>query len=302
MKSLPLNALRAMAAVKASGGVRAAARRLGVSHSAVSRHLRELEGWLGVTLFEPGGKRQLEFTPQGDILAQDTITAFQKLERATDRIRETRSPNTVSISCRPSVAVRWLLPIVAHFEAHHPNIGLSIITNHDPETLVEQGADLSVYMGQTPKRGLSAEVLMDDTLYPVIQRQAWEAAGKPEHNDCFQHWTLLHDRDPMATWASWFERFPCKGISMATGPRFTSSDLVLRAAAQGLGIALARGRLIGDDLERGILVRPFNELEAPLPSSYWIVRDSGKPIRQVETTVINWLFREAQSGHSISGV
>src|SRR6266436_2607885 len=52
MDRLPLNALRAFALVLERGGVRAAARELEISHSAVSRHLKELERWLGVTLLE----------------------------------------------------------------------------------------------------------------------------------------------------------------------------------------------------------------------------------------------------------
>ena len=50
MKDLPLNALRAFALVYAHGGVRAAARELGIAHSSVSRHLGELDRWLGVPL------------------------------------------------------------------------------------------------------------------------------------------------------------------------------------------------------------------------------------------------------------
>ncbi len=58
MKELPLNALRTFALTITSGGVRAAARELGVSHSAVSRHLGELEKWLGRRLFERTAGRQ----------------------------------------------------------------------------------------------------------------------------------------------------------------------------------------------------------------------------------------------------
>jgi LysR family glycine cleavage system transcriptional activator len=66
MNELPLNALRAFAMVYAHGGVRAAARELGMAHSSVSRHLGELDRWLGVPLLRTAaGRGQLVFTPQG---------------------------------------------------------------------------------------------------------------------------------------------------------------------------------------------------------------------------------------------
>ena len=76
MRDLPLNALRAFACVLETGGVRPAARELRITHSAVSRHLRELEAWLDVPIIEAGGgRRPLALTPQGLELARHASTA-----------------------------------------------------------------------------------------------------------------------------------------------------------------------------------------------------------------------------------
>ncbi len=293
MKSLPLNALRALAAVKLKGGVRPAARELGVSHSAVSRHLRELEAWLGAPLFEKGGARTLNFTGQGEMLAKAAASNLQSLQRATERVREITSPNTVSIACAPSVAARWLLPRLADFEATHASITISVIANAGLGSLADQNADLGIRMGQGPWRGLESEPLMDDALFPVVQARSWEDAGRPDGEACLTKWPLLHDRDPSASWASWFELCPVEGAAVAAGPRFTSSDLVLRAALQGLGIALARARLAEDDLLNGLLARPFGEVEVNLNDAYWIVREGRRPMRQVERMVVDWLKLKA---------
>jgi LysR family transcriptional regulator, glycine cleavage system transcriptional activator len=77
------------------------------------------------------------------------------------------------------------------------------------------------------------------------------------------------------------------------GPRLTSTDLVLRAAAQGQGVALARHLLALDDLEAGLLYRPIPDLTVHLDDAYSIVRPRPAPARPAVDAVIAWLKREA---------
>src|SRR5688500_10858940 len=117
---LPLNSLRAFAMVYAQGGVRAAARELGIAHSSVSRHLAELEDWLGVSVTNEGaGRGGISFTPQGEMLAKATESGFRDIERAVASLREARSPRSVTISATPSFATRWLLPRLPRLEHSH---------------------------------------------------------------------------------------------------------------------------------------------------------------------------------------
>ena len=113
---------------------------------------------------------------------------------------------------------------------------------------------------------------MDDALYPVMGRDFWADAGRPDSPDCLTDLRLVHDRDPNASWAAWRAAHGPAGLNVRSGPRFASSDLVLRAAAQGLGVALARDRLAAEDLAAGALIRPFGGRQIDLPEAYWIVR------------------------------
>lgn len=76
------------------------------------------------------------------------------------------------------------------------------------------------------------------------------------------------------------------------GPRYTSCDLVRRAALQGQGVALARHRLAADDVASGSLLRPFAQLEVPLGTAYWIARAPPQP-RAAVSAVIDWLRWQA---------
>lgn len=107
MNELPLNALRAFALTVGSSGVRAAARELGVSHSAVSRRLHELEKWLGRELFErTTGRQGLVATPQARQLAVAVTKAMRDMDIATQEVRERRSRHAVTIGTAPSLASR----------------------------------------------------------------------------------------------------------------------------------------------------------------------------------------------------
>jgi LysR family glycine cleavage system transcriptional activator len=76
------------------------------------------------------------------------------------------------------------------------------------------------------------------------------------------------------------------------GARLASSDLVLRAALQGQGVALARHRLAADDLAAGLLVRPFGPRRVALGPQYWVVRPRTTRERPAVATVIAWLERQ----------
>jgi len=82
--------------------------------------------------------------------------------------------------------------------------------------------------------------------------------------------------------------------SRAAPPRFASSDLLLRAAAQGLGVALARHRLAQQELASGALVRPFETRAIDLGVAYWIVRPRGSTPREAVKILAAWLRREAE--------
>ena len=180
MNELPLNALRAFAMVYAHGGVRAAARELGMAHSSVSRHLGELDRWLGVPLLRTAaGRGALVFTPQGEALGRATLAGLREIEQAVASLRETRPAHAVTLSASPSFAIRWLLPRLPALEKAHPKIELSVQVEQRLDALDDGRIDLAIRMGQGPWPALHAEPLMDDALYPVMSPALWQASGRP---------------------------------------------------------------------------------------------------------------------------
>ncbi len=295
MKDLPLNALRAFATVFAHGGVRAAARELGTAHSSVSRHLRELEDFLGVTLVSPGGgRRPLAFSPQGEELARAILRGLEEVQQAVTSLQEARSHGSVSIGTASSFAVRWLLPKLPRFETSHPHVEVSVVVDSGRGGLrAGGGLDLVIAMGPGPYRDVDCRPLANDALFPVMSPAFWEKSGRPCEPSDLARLRLLHDRDPHASWAIWKRAHGPENLDVRKGPRFTSTDLVLRAAALGQGVALARRQLAADDLESGLLHRPIPDLTVDLGHAYWILRPRYAPARPAVDAVIAWLEREA---------
>ena len=293
MNELPLNALRAFALVYAHGGVRAAARELGMAHSSVSRHLGELSRWLGVPLLHTSaGRGALVFTPQGEALGRATLAGLQAIGQAVAGLREIRPAHAVILSTSPSFAIRWLLPRLPQLEKAHPKIELSVLVDQKLDALDDGRIDLALRMGRGPWPGLHGEVLMDDALYPVMSPALWQASGRPSTPRQLAGLRLLLDRDPQAAWELWRQLHGPAKLALQGGARYASSDLVLRAALLGQGVALARHRLVADDVAAGSVVRPFGELSVPLGPSYWIVRPAVPP-RPAVVAVIDWLRWQA---------
>lgn len=291
---MPLNALRAFALVYRHRGVRAAARELGMAHSSVSRHLGELDRWLGVPLLHAGaGRAGLVFTPQGEALGQAVCAGLDGIERAVALLREARPAHAVALSTTPSFAIRWLLPRLPAFEKAHPKIELSVLVDQKLEGFTDGRVDLAVRMGRGAWAGLHCEPLMDDALYPVMSPAYWQDHGRPSRPAQLAGLRLLHDRDPQAAWELWRRAHGPTGLPLQGGARYASSDLVLRAAQQGQGVALARHRLVAEEIATGTLLRPFGALDVPLGPAYWIVRaDGGRP-RPALAAVIDWLRWQA---------
>jgi LysR family transcriptional regulator, glycine cleavage system transcriptional activator len=292
---LPLNSLRVFATVYAEGGIRRAARKLGIAHSSVSRHLTELDAWLGVTLINDyGGRRGISFTPPGEALGRAMLASLREIERAVASLRESKSARSVTISAAPSFAARWLLPRLPRLEQSNPHLEVSVVVDQRIEDLEAGRIDLAVRMGRGPWPDVRCEALMDDMLYPVMSPALFEASGRPSQPADLLGMRLLHDRDPHASWQAWKQAHGPDLLDVLAGPRFTSSDLVLRAAMQGQGVALARHRLAFDEVASGALVRPIKGVGVALGPAYWIVLPQHGRVRAGTLAVIDWFKRQAQ--------
>lgn len=291
MDDVPLNAMRALAAVLTCGGVRPAARALDTSPSAIHRHLRELERRVGAHLLERDG-RSIQFTPAGERLARIAGSAIAQMKAGVDAAREDRQGSHVTIATTDSFARLWLVPRLSLLKRALPTLQVSLRLGQTSTRLAED-ADLAIRMGDGHGPGERSEPLMTDRIAPVATPDVARAlrTGAPATlASRVVSQTLLHDRDAQAGWARWAQGLGLASPRLKAGGRFPSSDLVLEAARHGLGVAMGRLRLAAPGLEAGVLTA-LDELAVDIGPAYWLVCPI-TPRRQV-ALVADWLRAEA---------
>jgi DNA-binding transcriptional LysR family regulator len=264
-----------------------AAEELHLTASAVSHHVRKLEARLGVTLFQRQA-RGVSLTAEGRRLADASSNALADLEGTLRTLRANRDEvPRVRITTLHSLSVSWLLPRLPRFIARHPDIALGFETDSTLSRFDDGGPDIGLRHGPGQWPGLTAHPLMDESLFPV-------AAPTLPGVD-----TLRTPADILAMplvadlarqgWPDWFRAAGVHGVRLDERYRFVDSTGAMLAAAAGLGVALARDRIVRPWLAAGTLVR----LPGPvLPArwGYYVVHPSHRQLRGPVQSFVRWLL------------
>jgi len=299
--SLPLNALRAFAAVYATGGIRSAARLLSISHSSISRYIQLLEATVGVKLIVRNSSiNRITFSDAGEALGRRASKCFQDLGLAVDTIGEVHPQNSVLVATTPSFGKLWLLPRLKHFRAIYPWIEVSIFADSSlTDPAAEQESDVSIRSGGG-KSFDGYEPLMSETLIPVASPEYARSLGAIFDMSSLKSANLLHDRNPQASWGLWASEFKLDFLDTRKGQRFSSPDLLLSAASAGLGVALGQERLALPSIQDGSLERLFKPHSIILHASYWVMKKRDASSRIAVRLFTEWLQEEAKQTFSLS--
>jgi DNA-binding transcriptional LysR family regulator len=268
----PLETLRAFDAAARTGSFSAAAERLNVTHGAISRQVAKLENWLGLKLFERRA-RGVELTPDGQRLFHRTSEAFALIADNTDRWREQQGPAVVRLATIPSICALWLIPRLTVLENGDPKLRITLHVDIRQNDLEQEGIDLSVRCGRGVIPGRVSVRLFEEKLFPIASPELAVAIGKGNAERLLAH-PLIHDSDA-GGWRAWLG---AQGIDYRPRPkdrRFEDYNLVLDAAAHGLGIALARPPLALGMIENGRLA-VVDERTVLNPVAYWLDRPEGR--------------------------
>ncbi|MGN6582386.1 MAG: LysR substrate-binding domain-containing protein [Rhizobiaceae bacterium] len=268
----PLETLRAFDAAARMGSFSSAAERLNVTHGAISRQVAKLENWLGLKLFERGA-RGVELTLEGQRLFHRTNEAFALIADNTDRWREQRGPAVVRLATIPSICALWLIPRLTALEKGEPKLRITLHVDIRQNDLEEEGIDLSIRCGRGVIPGRVSVRLFEENLFPVASPALAEAIGKGNAERLLAH-PLIHDSDASG-WRAWLGAQRVDYRPRSQDRRFEDYNLVLDAAAHGLGTALARPPLALGMVESGRLA-VVDERTALNPVAYWLDRPEGR--------------------------
>jgi LysR family glycine cleavage system transcriptional activator len=260
-----LNALKAFEAAARHVSFSRAADELCVTQGAVSHQVKALEGELGIKLFNRERQR-LIITDAGRDYLSVVRDALDRIAMGTERLVQRQSSGMLTVSTSPDFAAKWLVHRLGHFAEAHPKIDLRVSATMHHIDFAREDVDLAVRHGDGDWPGLHVTRLCSEQLFAVCSPAIGARLKRPK--DVLKL-PLLHldDRGP---WTAWFEAAGIANSDVLHGLVLNRASMLIDAAIDGQGIALARTTLAAWDLIHKRLVRPFR-VSLPLTKSYWIV-------------------------------
>lgn len=309
----PLNSLRAFEAAARHLSFKLAGEELAVTPTAISHQIRSLEDALGFPLFHRL-TRAIELTAKGRAMLPKVREGLDAFAAAIETTRGNEEGGRLHVSSPPTFLSRWLIRHLPGFAARHPEIQLHMaaslgmidlpdgttgaVTEALPENRErEDEAEVFVRFGRGSYPGCQVERLFSPVYAAVCSPRLLFGTQPLKVPADLAHQVLLHDDTipelmVRPTWAEWLALAGVSGVDSDAGMHFSDSGLVLSAAIDGVGVALASTPLIEAEVAAGRLVVLF-DIVIRRPQSYFLVTPDAVAGRPVVRAFREWLLEEA---------
>jgi LysR family glycine cleavage system transcriptional activator len=285
----PLNALKAFEAAARHESFTRAAEELCVTQGAVSHQVKALELELAIKLFNRERQR-LIITEAGRDYLVVVRDALDRIAVGTERLLQRQSGGILTVSTSPDFAAKWLVHRLGHFAEAHAGIDLRVSATMHHVDFAREDVDMAVRHGDGNWSGLDAVQLSAEQLFAICSPKLFSGRRLAKPTDILK-FPLIH-LDSRADWTKWLRVAGIGDENIRHGPVLNRASMVIDAAINGQGIALARTTLAAWDLINGRLVRPFTEA-LRLSKTYWIVCPKVTSNLPKIVTFRDWLLAEA---------
>ena len=268
MRRLPsLAAIEAFVQVARLGSIKAAAEELSLSSPALSRRIQTLESFVGRPLFERG-HQSIRLNEEGEDLMALVTQPIEALANAIETMTSRDHVVRLRLGVPSLFASQRLIPHLPHLRKVHPKLHIDLDTAAHALTRLGDGLDCAIALAGTLDPALYGVRIYRDNIYTVGARrlvQGPHAITRPEQ---LREMTVMIHRDLEDTFDVWREAVGQPDLEPAAIDYYDSGQLMLEAAAQGLGIAFLHQNLLSDYGDER-LVRMFADIEVRSPYSYW---------------------------------
>jgi LysR family transcriptional regulator, glycine cleavage system transcriptional activator len=286
----PLNALKAFEAAARHESFTRAAEELCVTQGAVSHQVKALETELAVKLFNRERQR-LIITEAGRDYLTVVRDALDRIAIGTERLLQRQNAGMLTVSTSPDFAAKWLVHRLGHFAEAHAEIDLRISATLHHVDFAREEVDLAVRHGDGNWPGLDTVRLSSEQLFAVCSPKLLSGRHRLSKPADILKFPLIH-MDSRTDWNNWLQEAGLDEAGVTHGPVLNRASMVIDAAINGQGVALARTTLAAWDLINGRLVRPF-PLSLPLSKTYWIICPKATASLPKIVTFREWLLMEA---------
>lgn len=252
-----LYALRAFEAAARHGSFTRAAEELAITQSAVSRHIRTLEGYFACRLFERRG-RALQLTEPARLLLPGVRDGFDSLERACATLRV--DDNILRLKAPSTLTMRWLLARLSRFRASHADIEVQLTSawmDIDRVDFLHEPFDCAVLLGKGVfNDDWQSARLFEEWLIPVCAPGAVDGAQWDLPR--LQQAELVHPTPDRRDWRRWLRAMELEdSVSLKGGQVFDTLELGIVAAARGYGVSIGDLMMVAEDALHGRLGLPW---------------------------------------------
>ena len=264
-----LNELAAFSAVAEHRGFRKAADAIGVSRSALSHALLGLEQNLGVRLLNRT-TRSVSLTEAGARLLAGIGPVLHDLDTALDALAEARGApaGTLRINANKSAARRLLRAVVPRFLSSYPDVELDLVSDGRLVDIVATGFDAGVRLAEDVPEDMVAVRFGGDVRFVAVASPAYllgrTAPATPD--DLRRHRCIRH-RLPSGKRYRW--EFSRRGeeiiVDVPGALTLDDNELMVEAAADGLGVAYVPEPFARTRLQSGELVAVLADWCPPIP-------------------------------------
>ena len=288
----PLNALRAFETAARYQSFTRAAEELCVTQGAVSHQVKALEAELGIKLFNRERQR-LVITDAGREYMTVLRDALDRIAVGTERLIQRQSSGVLTVSTSPDFAAKWLVNRLGGFAEMHPEIDLRVSATLHHVDFTREDIDIAVRHGDGNWSGLEAVRLCSEELFAVCSPKLLAGRTLPMKAHDLLKLPLLH-LDDRKIWSRWLEAAGVPRTELSHGPILNRASMVIDAAIDGQGVALARTTLAAWDLLNGRLIQPLPAARRTA-KSYWIVCPKATWALPKIGSFCRWMLSEAEN-------
>ena len=264
----PLRALEAFMRTVRLGSARAAAEEIGLSPSALSRRISNLEEFVGKKLFTRA-RQSMQLTDEGQAFFEAVNPHMEALTRAVESQSDNISLLRLRLGVLPMFGSQRLFPRLGELRKRHPLLHIDIDTAPHLEDRVGDTLDAAIILSRGPASGLHAVRLDHNLVHAICSRDIAQTVGSEITPEALARQTFLIHNELPESFAEWKKANHLEDMEPAAIDHYDSGALMLEAAAQGLGIAIMHDDHLRRAADNRLINLPGPEVQSPY--SYWFV-------------------------------
>ena len=299
-----LAAIQVFAQVVESGSFAKAADRLGLSTSAASRQVADLESHLQTRLLNRTTRR-VSLTESGQQFYERAVQLMTDLAEAEQEASSAAvvPRGTIRLTTSVNFGVRHVAPAIAEFLERHPDVRFDVALSDRVVDLVEEGLDLAIRIGPPGADNLVARKLGETRMVPCASPE-YLAKHKPPktpedlaHHNCFTYEYV----SPRHVWRFRDRSGAERAVRVAGRLHSNNGDLLAEVAARGAGIVFEPAFVVGPEVRAGRLVPLLQDFE-PLPVPIYALYPSRKHLSAKVRRFVEFLIERFESAQDWTNV